>query len=95
MDLDLGNLDPQRRGATAIHSCCVCDRPLGQAGLHQMWIYLRVATDVLPLLVNTYSSVCVAEPPDSARDYIPAPHKADSTSRHPTGCCHVVEGVSA
>lgn len=50
-----------------------------------MWIYLRVATDVLPLLVNTCSSVCVAEPPDGARDYIPTPHKAESTSRHPTG----------
>lgn len=75
MDLDPGNLDPRRWGTTAMHSCSVCNRPIEQSGLHQVWISLRVATDVLPLLVNACSAACVAALPSGARDYIPTPHK--------------------
>lgn len=74
-DLDPGNLDPRRWGATTVHSCSVCDRPIEQGGLHQVWISLRVATDVLPLLVSACSSVCVAALSGGARNYIPSPHK--------------------
>ncbi|MFG2557216.1 leucine-rich repeat domain-containing protein [Streptomyces sp. NPDC048581] len=74
-DLDLGNLDPRRWGTTTIHSCSICDQPIEQAGLHQVWISLRVATDVLPLLVNACSPTCVAALPDGAHDYIPITHK--------------------
>ncbi|MFB7398433.1 leucine-rich repeat domain-containing protein [Streptomyces sp. NPDC056191] len=74
-DLDPGNLDPPHWGTTVTHSCSVCDRPIEQSGLHQVWISLRVATDVLPLLVNACSAACVAALPDGARDYIPTPHK--------------------
>ncbi|MEU4090381.1 hypothetical protein [Streptomyces aureus] len=48
-DLDPGNLDPRHWGATVTHSCSVCDRPIEQSGLHQVWISLRMATYVLPL----------------------------------------------
>ncbi|WP_369141858.1 leucine-rich repeat domain-containing protein [Streptomyces sp. R44] len=75
VDLDLGHLDPRRWGTTAMHSCSVCDRPIGQSGLHQVWISLRVATEVLPLLVSACSLACVATLPGGARDYIPTPHK--------------------
>ncbi|MFD8425261.1 leucine-rich repeat domain-containing protein [Streptomyces sp. NPDC059466] len=75
VDIDLGNMDPRRWGATVTQSCSVCDRPIAQSGLHQVWISLRVATDVLPLLVSTCSATCVATLPGGARDYIPAPHK--------------------
>ncbi|MFF7443284.1 leucine-rich repeat domain-containing protein [Streptomyces sp. NPDC008122] len=74
-DLDLENLDPRRRGATAIHSCSVCDHPIARGGLHQVWISLRVATDVLPLLVSACSQACVDRLPDGAEGYIPAPHR--------------------
>ncbi|MFF8884046.1 leucine-rich repeat domain-containing protein [Streptomyces flaveolus] len=73
-DLDLENLDPRRWGATAIRNCSVCERPIEEE-LHQVWISQRVASDVLPLLVNACSSACVAELPDGANDYIPTPHK--------------------
>ncbi|WP_318218845.1 leucine-rich repeat domain-containing protein [Streptomyces sp. SCL15-6] len=73
-DLDLDDLDPRRWGATAIRNCSVCERPIEEE-LHQVWISLRVATDVLPLLVNACSSACVAGLPDGANDYIPTPHK--------------------
>ncbi|MFD9444189.1 hypothetical protein [Streptomyces sp. NPDC060001] len=72
-DLDLGTMDPRRWSATATHHCSVCDRLVEQGGLHKVWISLRVATDVLPLLVNACSSTCVAALPDGARDYIPTP----------------------
>ncbi|MEU6883098.1 leucine-rich repeat domain-containing protein [Streptomyces sp. NPDC046712] len=74
-NLDLGSLVPRRWGTTAIHSCSVCGRPLEQSGLHQVWISLHVATDVLPLLVSSCSAACVAALPGGARDYIPAPHR--------------------
>jgi hypothetical protein len=61
-------------GATAIRNCSVCERPIEEE-LHQVWISLRVATDILPLLVNACSSACVAGLPDGANDYIPTPHK--------------------
>lgn len=83
----LENLDPRRWGATAIHRCSVCDHPIAQVGLHQVWISLRVATDVLPLLVSACSSVCVAELPDGA-GRATSPHHtqaAESISRRPTG----------
>jgi hypothetical protein len=62
-DLDLENLDPRRWGATALHRCSVCDRPVRPSELRQVWISLRVATDVLPLLVNACSTECVAALP--------------------------------
>ncbi|MET7551378.1 leucine-rich repeat domain-containing protein [Streptomyces sp. NPDC005246] len=74
-DLNPENLDPRRWGATALHSCSVCDHPIEQGGLHQVWISLRVATDVLPLLVSACSSACVAALPGGARNHIPSPHK--------------------
>ncbi len=74
-DLDLGTMDPPHQDAIATHHCSVCDRTVEQGGFQQVWISLRVATDVLPLLVNACSSACVAALPDGARDYIPTPHR--------------------
>ncbi|MFJ3222860.1 leucine-rich repeat domain-containing protein [Streptomyces sp. NPDC086783] len=83
-DLALGNLDPRRWGTTAIHACSVCDRPIEQAGLRQRWISLRVATDVLPLLVNACSSACIAALPGGAPDYTPTPHKGGRVDQPPS-----------
>ncbi|MER7541097.1 leucine-rich repeat domain-containing protein [Streptomyces sp. NPDC097704] len=74
-DLDLANPDPRLWGVTAIHRCSVCDHPIARGGLHQVWISLRVATDVLPLLVSACSPTCVAQLPDGAKGYFPAPHR--------------------
>jgi hypothetical protein len=43
--------------------CSVCKTPLSASNLHQVWISLKVATDVLPLLVNAYSKVCLDKLP--------------------------------
>ncbi|MFE4703626.1 leucine-rich repeat domain-containing protein [Streptomyces sp. NPDC056738] len=72
---DPSNRDPRRWGTTDAHRCSVCDRVIEQDGPHQAWISLRVATDVLPLLVNACSPACVAALPAGAQDYIPTPHR--------------------
>jgi hypothetical protein len=66
-------LDPAVRGVDAVRTCSVCDGPVTHE-LHQVWISLLVATDVLPLLVNACSATCVASLPKPAPDYFPAPH---------------------
>ncbi|MEU7012421.1 hypothetical protein [Streptomyces sp. NPDC046385] len=62
-DLDPGDLDARRWEATAIRNCSVCDGPIEHGELHPVWISLRVATDVLPLLANACSPACVAALP--------------------------------
>ncbi|MFI2207794.1 leucine-rich repeat domain-containing protein [Streptomyces sp. NPDC020192] len=84
-DLDPGNLDPRHWGVTAIHSCSVCARPIEQSALHQVWISLRVATDVLPLLVSACTAACVATLPGGAHDYIPTPHKGGRVDQPASG----------
>ncbi|MFE9560183.1 leucine-rich repeat domain-containing protein [Streptomyces sp. NPDC006487] len=84
-NLDLENLDPLRWGATAIHGCSVCDLPIAPGGLHQVWISLRVATDVLPLLVSACSPACVAQLPGGVKGYIPTPHRGGRVDQPASG----------
>lgn len=70
----LSAMDPKRWGTTAISACSVCDGPVEGPELHQRWISLVVATDVLPLLVNTYSTACLAALPSGAAEHAPQPH---------------------
>ncbi|MGW7145376.1 leucine-rich repeat domain-containing protein [Streptomyces sp. NPDC054878] len=83
-DLDLTQLDARRWGTTAIRGCSVCDRPIEQGGLHQMWISLRVATDVLPLLANACSAACVSALPSGAEDHVQLPHTGGRVQRPPS-----------
>ncbi|MFG2339158.1 leucine-rich repeat domain-containing protein [Streptomyces yangpuensis] len=68
-------LDPKKWGAVAVSSCSVCDVAIEGPELHQRWISLVVATDVLPLLVNACSAACVAALPPAAADHVPGPHR--------------------
>ncbi|WP_326557638.1 leucine-rich repeat domain-containing protein [Micromonospora sp. NBC_01796] len=72
--LDCAQLDPGTWGYDAIESCGVCQRPIGTAGLRQVWISLRIATDVLPLLVNACSPACVEALPTPPDDHVQRPH---------------------
>jgi hypothetical protein len=56
-------------------ACSVCARPLDPATLRQVWITIRVATDVLPLLVNACSDECIARLPKPAFGYVDHRHK--------------------
>jgi hypothetical protein len=62
-------------------TCSVCDGPIER--VCQVWISLRVATDVLPLLVNACSKQCIAALPTPPEDYVPVPHTGGITIRQP------------
>ena len=68
--VDFENLPPERYGAPAITRCSVCRTPLTKTGLHQVWVSLKVGTDVLPLLVNACSLDCVARLPPGPSGYV-------------------------
>ena len=82
-DLALTALDPRRWGTTTVRSCSVCDRSIELGGLHQVWISMRVATDVLPLLVNACSPACLAALPRGAEDHPRFPHTGGNINSRP------------
>jgi hypothetical protein len=55
-------------------NCSVCNALISASNLHQVWISLRVATDVLPLLVNACSKACVDKLPPPPEHYVQEPH---------------------
>jgi hypothetical protein len=85
--LDTQHLPPQQFGAAAISSCSVCRASIATTELHQVWISLGVATDVLPLLVNACSRQCIAKLPPPAQNYVQGPHRGGSSVRQPPRLC--------
>ncbi|MFE3653315.1 leucine-rich repeat domain-containing protein [Streptomyces sp. NPDC057579] len=83
-DPGLAELDARRWGTTAVRGCSVCDRQIRPGGLHQVWLSLRVATDVLPLLVNACSAACVAALPSGAEDHVTLPHTGGRVTQPPS-----------
>jgi hypothetical protein len=67
-------LDPELWGADSITSCSVCGGPVPGRGVRQVWLSTRVATDVLPLLVNACSDACVEALPQGADGHVRVPH---------------------
>ncbi|MER8187841.1 leucine-rich repeat domain-containing protein [Kitasatospora sp. NPDC094015] len=70
----VGEVDPGVWGGGALRACSVCDRPLDGSEVRQVWVSLRVATDVLPLLVNACSAACVAALPTPPAGHLAEPH---------------------
>jgi len=65
---------PQRIGTSGPARCSVCRGPFGPDGPLQRWITLKVATDVLPLLVHACSNACIARLPEGAKGFARGPH---------------------
>ena len=63
--------------------CSVCRRPLPDSGVKQVWISLRVATDVIPLLVNGCSEACLQRLPTPATGYVDYPHRGGLELQQP------------
>jgi hypothetical protein len=55
-------------------NCSVCRKQLGPDSVRQVWISLRIGTDVLPLLTTVCSNDCVRRLPPPARGYVDHPH---------------------
>lgn len=55
--------------------CSVCKEPFGDREPLQAWIFLPVATDVLPLLVHACSQRCLQSLPSPPEGYVPHYHR--------------------
>jgi hypothetical protein len=65
---------PQILSELTPSTCSVCGQPFSQGQTQQAWISLKVATDVLPLLVHACSDKCIASLPRPAFGYLQRPH---------------------
>jgi len=65
---------PQISPALTPATCSVCGGPFSREQIRQAWISLRVATDVLPLLVHACSEKCIESLPEPAFGYVQRPH---------------------
>ena len=72
--LSPGSPDPGLWGPDSVTSCSVCGGPVTEWGVRQAWLSARVATDVLPLLVNACSDACVGALPPGAEGHVRVPH---------------------
>ncbi|MCU0535827.1 MAG: hypothetical protein MUD14_18215 [Hydrococcus sp. Prado102] len=64
--------------------CSVCNALIDASNIHQVWISLRVATDVLPLLVNACSKACIDKLPRPPENYIQQPHMGGLNIQQPS-----------
>lgn len=64
--------------------CNVCGAPFEDRRQHRLWISLRVATDVLPLLVNACSAECVGHLPSPPEGYVAVSHKGGPDVKQPS-----------
>src|SRR5262245_15595254 len=67
----------------ATNRCSVCRQSCPRESVLQVWISLRVATDVLPLLVNACSDACIQRLPSPSQGYIDRPHTGGLELRQP------------
>jgi uncharacterized protein (TIGR02996 family) len=81
--LEPGRLPLKRFKADTTRGCSVCGRRFEDMRLHRVWVSLRVATDVLPLLVNACSAECVARLPKPPAGYVPKPHRGGPEVEQP------------
>jgi len=56
-------------------TCSICNRPFGEVTPQLYWITLRIATDVVPLLVHSCSKDCTLSIPQPPQGYFQHPHK--------------------
>lgn len=64
--------------------CSVCKTSVPIDSFNQYWLSLRVATDVLPLLVNICSEECLHQLPKGTDNYLPYPHKGGKDLHQPS-----------
>jgi hypothetical protein len=64
--------------------CNICKKTIGYSETNQLWISLRVGTDVLPLLTNLCSKECENKLPHPPKGFVQFPHKGGSELKQPT-----------
>jgi uncharacterized protein (TIGR02996 family) len=73
----------KRWSGTTTRPCSVCGQPFEDRRLNRAWVSLRVATDVLPLLVNACSNECLAKLPAPPEGYVQTPHRGGLRVQQP------------
>jgi len=73
----------KRWTASPMRPCSVCGTPFEDRRRHRVWVSLRVATDVLPLLVNACSDECVRRLPTPPEGYVLRPHQGGERVQQP------------
>jgi hypothetical protein len=63
--------------------CSVCGQAFVDRQEHRAWISLRVATDVLPLLVNACSEACLGRLPEGDARHVRTAHKGGPNVEQP------------
>ena len=64
-------------------NCSVCGKAMTYGQTNQLWISLRVGTDVLPLLANLCSKECESGLSKPPKGYIQFPHKGGANLQQP------------
>ena len=83
--------DESRSASFVSSNCSVCGQSFSPRSLRQVWISLRVATDIFPLLVNACSEECVRRLPKPPQGYISQPHTGGLELQQPQRS-HLVRG---
>jgi hypothetical protein len=83
-----GRAEPERLPlkrwkASPTRPCSVCGRQFEDRRRHRVWVSLRVATDVLPLLVNACSQECVAKLSSPPEGYVSTSHRGGLRVQQP------------
>ena len=64
-------------------NCSVCKKQIDYTDTNQMWITIKIATDIVPLLVNLCSVECKNKLPQPPEDYVQFPHKGGPDLEQP------------
>jgi len=63
--------------------CSICKKEMTYEETNQLWISVKVATDVLPLLVNLCSKECETKLPKPHENYLQHAHKGGKDLKQP------------
>lgn len=63
--------------------CSICHREIAYDSTNQLWISLRIGTDIVPLLVNLCSNECSEKLPEPPENYLSYAHKGGSDLKQP------------
>jgi hypothetical protein len=74
---------PQVHPSFVPQECSLCRSPFGDSTPLQCWISMRVATDLLPLLVHACSWGCISNLPKPADNYVSSPHQGGLGLKQP------------
>ncbi len=64
-------------------TCSICRRRTRMDQIHQYWVSLLIVKDVVPLLINSCSTDCIASVPVPPKGYIRCPHKGGLKQKQP------------